>query len=144
MLLNFGEITLLRKTANKSRFIASEEWGERQCGRKQDVAPTVPHVNSYEFKAFHLRDNKRRFNPVYPVKTVWNGSVQESLQISGHLWDYGMCSLQWRAEAYNAQSLSRPSTQEVTLKMSSGKRSAETNDEVAHRRRCTGKHEHSD
>lgn len=29
MLLNLGEITPLRKTANKSRFIASEKWGEK-------------------------------------------------------------------------------------------------------------------
>lgn len=40
MLLNLDEITLLRKTANKSRFIASEVRGKTMWKENKDVAPT--------------------------------------------------------------------------------------------------------
>lgn len=66
MLLNFSEITFLRKTANKSRFIASEKWEERQYGfqtklcSRCDFNP-VQHTSWAHFNVEHCR------NSVHPV-----------------------------------------------------------------------------
>ena len=70
MLLNFGEITLLRKTANKSGFISSEQSEENMRWKTRATAIIEKSINRVVFE--HMIVSYQFINFNKHLYTLWH------------------------------------------------------------------------